>query len=263
MGFASILRERGGDYLARGGFGQASLADDGGEHAAPRLISSESGDVDGTMMRFSRASTQARETERRMFSISHQTIRLSTGTHRSPDEGACVMELASMLAGEPFSDHPKSVCPVIGAFLRDYNDSVGEERRQDLYRCAASVVGTRASTGVQRARAAHLSAWNSEMRRNRYASFLPSLLARALSRLVRPPSGIDALAGDALRSVGVHTDQTHAAVLALVDELVAIGAREPAERDSKAPPSGTPKRPRAELQSAPGAGPRRLTPGPT
>jgi hypothetical protein len=30
----------------------------------------------------------------------HQTIKLSKGKHTSPEEGACVMELASMLAGE-------------------------------------------------------------------------------------------------------------------------------------------------------------------
>jgi len=41
-----------------------------------------------------------------MGPVTHQTIRLSRGKHSSPEEGACVMELASMLAGEPFSDHP-------------------------------------------------------------------------------------------------------------------------------------------------------------
>jgi hypothetical protein len=148
-----------------------------------------------------------------MSPTSHQTIRLSRGTHQSPDEGACVMELASMLADEPFSDHPNSVCPVIGSFLRDYNDSVSDERRQDLYRYAAIVVGTRASTEVQQARVEHLAAWSSEMRHRRYATFLP-------------PSTIDALACDALRSLGGHTDETHTAVLALLEELVAIGAPE-------------------------------------
>ena len=59
-----------------------------------------------------------------MSSISHQTVRLSRGRHQGPDQGACVMELASMLAGEPFSDHPGSACPVIGAFLRAYNDGL-------------------------------------------------------------------------------------------------------------------------------------------
>lgn len=170
-----------------------------------------------------------------MRPTNYQTIRLSRGTHRSPDDGACVMELASMLGDEPFGDHPKSVCPVIGSFLRDYNDSVSDERRQDLYRYAAAVVGTRGSTAVQRARMAHLAAWSSEMRRRRYATFLPGLLARALSRVLRPPSGIDALATDAIRSLGGHTAQTHAAVLSLIDELVAIGARDGTEGGFEAP----------------------------
>ncbi|HEY3944524.1 MAG TPA: hypothetical protein VGL78_04795, partial [Solirubrobacteraceae bacterium] len=79
--------------------------------------------------------------------------------------------------------------------------------------------------------------WTSEMRRRRYATFLPNVVARALSRLLKPPSGIDALAMDAIRSLGGHTKQTHAAVLALVDELVAIGAsgEAEAERGHEAP----------------------------
>jgi hypothetical protein len=67
-----------------------------------------------------------------MAPINHQTIKLGKGKHNSPEEGACMMELASMLAGEPFSDHPHSVCPVIGSFLRTYNDSIDDQRRQDL-----------------------------------------------------------------------------------------------------------------------------------
>jgi hypothetical protein len=39
------------------------------------------------------------------------------------------MELSSMLAGEPFTDHPVAVCPVIGALLRTYNDTIDDERR--------------------------------------------------------------------------------------------------------------------------------------
>lgn len=31
---------------------------------------------------------------------------LSPGRHRSPRRGACFMEFASYLAGEPWSDHP-------------------------------------------------------------------------------------------------------------------------------------------------------------
>ena len=86
-------------------------------------------------------------------SQSYQTVTLARGKHTSPRAGACVMELASMLAGEDFSDRPASVCPVIAAFLRAYNDAIDDRRRQDLYRYASAAVGTRASTTVTRARA--------------------------------------------------------------------------------------------------------------
>ena len=84
---------------------------------------------------------------------SHQTTRLGPGRHRGPGEVVCVMELSSMLAGERFTDRPKSVCPLIGALLRTYNDNLDDRRRQDLYRFAAEAVGTRGDYALERARA--------------------------------------------------------------------------------------------------------------
>src|SRR4051794_19870896 len=75
--------------------------------------------------------------------ISHQNVRLCRGAHRSPADGACAMELVSMLAGEPFCDRPRTACRVIGAFVRAYNDIVGDRHRQDLLTCASDLVGTR------------------------------------------------------------------------------------------------------------------------
>jgi hypothetical protein len=69
------------------------------------------------------------------------------------------MELASMLAGEEFSDHPQSVSPVLTRFLRAYNDRVDDQRRQDLFGYASRVVGTRASRAVERSRAARCVEW--------------------------------------------------------------------------------------------------------
>src|SRR5437660_4762724 len=102
-----------------------------------------------------------------MSPVSYQTIKLSKGKHSSPDDGACVMELASMLAGEPFTDHPGSVCPVIGSFLRSYNDSVDDKRRQGLYEYASKAVGSRSDARTQQARAERLAAWAEEMQRAR------------------------------------------------------------------------------------------------
>lgn len=88
-----------------------------------------------------------------------QTIRLGKGSHSSPENGACVVELASMLAGEPFSDHPRTVCPVIAGFLRQYNDLLPSRERDQLYPIAALVVGSGSSRRVRRQRTVRLLEW--------------------------------------------------------------------------------------------------------
>lgn len=155
-----------------------------------------------------------------MTSTSHQTIRLSRGKHASPAEGACVMELASMLAGEAFSDHPVSVCPVIGAFLRTYNDSVEDHRRQDLYAYASKVVGSRASEAVERERQAHLERWTKEVRRQRHRRLrLPRWL-----NLLCAGAATDIQAAVAVYEVTRRGPAGHAQALALIDDLLTIGA---------------------------------------
>jgi hypothetical protein len=152
---------------------------------------------------------------------SHQTIRLSKGKHAAPTEGACVMELASMLAGEPFSDRPASACPVIGGFLRAYNDRIDEARRQDLYRYASEVVGTRGDAEIERARERRCLAWADERKRERVRAL--RWVTRAAPAVVDRRLGLDAAGTYAARSIRRHTDRTHAAALALIDELIAMG----------------------------------------
>nr|MBA3327252.1 hypothetical protein [Solirubrobacterales bacterium] len=82
----------------------------------------------------------------------HQTVRIGRGAHRSPADGACVVELSSMLAGEPFSDRPRCVSPVVAGFLRALNDRVPYATRQRLYPYAARAVGTRGDRRVERGR---------------------------------------------------------------------------------------------------------------
>jgi hypothetical protein len=153
-----------------------------------------------------------------MGPVTHQTIRLSKGKHTSKDHGACVMELSSMLGGEPFSDHPASVCPVIGSVLRAYNDSLDDTRRQDLYAYAAKVVDSRAPAELEQRRIEHLTAWMLKPDSRRFRLRLPAWL-RAVSP--RPP--LDVLAASAVRSLRTHDDRTHAQMLALVDSLLAMG----------------------------------------
>jgi hypothetical protein len=156
-----------------------------------------------------------------MSRVTYQTIRLSRGKHAHPEQGACVMELASMLAGEPFSDHPASVCPVIGCFLRAYNDYIDEDRRQDLYAYASKIVGSRAPVDVQWARADRLRSWAADKLQHRWNR---CLLPRPLRRIGRlHNSTIETIGNHAIRAIPKRDDRNHAEVLGLIDELLVIG----------------------------------------
>ncbi len=74
--------------------------------------------------------------------IDLDAIILTVGCHASIDEGACVMEMVSYMADEPWSDHPACVSPVLGAFLRSWNDALDDDMRQKLKPYAARVIGT-------------------------------------------------------------------------------------------------------------------------
>lgn len=164
-----------------------------------------------------------------MRQITHQTVRLGSGKHSSPNDGACVMELASLLAGENFSDHPLSVSQSIAAFLRRYNDMLDDTRRQDLYAYASRVVGTRGTRHVENLRAERLARWAHEVRRTRRRS-LPSRLERRLHRDGRTADP-EWAARSATRAIRRSSEATHAEVLELIDELIAIGSPNRASLD--------------------------------
>lgn len=151
--------------------------------------------------------------------VSYQTIRLSRGNHKSPEQGACVMELASMLAGEPFSDHPTTACPVVASLLRAFNDALDDEPRQELYEYAAKVVGSRESRSVESARLDRLIAWTEELE-GRYR--VRSAARKCLRRwTLRPPAHV--VAARAMRSIAGRGDEARPEVLAVIDELLILG----------------------------------------
>jgi hypothetical protein len=165
------------------------------------------------------------------MSVSHsyQTVPLARGKHSSPHNGACVMELASMLAGEDFTDRPAAVDPVIAAFLRAYNDAVDDRRRQDLYRYAADTVGTRAPADVLQARAERCLAELRRLRRwPRRALATPRSVPEAVPAMER-------LAGRLARELHRSGAGSHARAMRFVDELVALGAPAADERAAPAP----------------------------
>ncbi len=67
---------------------------------------------------------------------------LAYGTHATPDEGRCAMEWVSYLAGEPHSDDPACVSPVLRAFCTTLNDSLEDGPRQQLRPYLGRTIGT-------------------------------------------------------------------------------------------------------------------------
>jgi hypothetical protein len=57
---------------------------------------------------------------------------LKRGSHSSPEDGMCLLEAASYLAGESFSDAPQCVSPVLGAFGRRVNDAMPDDATRAL-----------------------------------------------------------------------------------------------------------------------------------
>src|SRR5436190_17274428 len=149
--------------------------------------------------------------------ISHQNVRLGPGRQPRPGKVVCVMELASMLAGERFGDRPASVCPVIGAILRAYNDNVDDRRRQDLYRFAADAVDTRRDYRVQRRRADAALDWALD----RYGARGGTLLSPP-----DPEGPRDEIAYYVVASLGGRrgrwSDEEHDTMIALLEDLIDI-----------------------------------------
>lgn len=73
------------------------------------------------------------------------SIHLAKGAHEAtgaeiPD--ACVMEIASWLAGEPWSDQTTCVSTILGGFARSLNDALPDDTRQQLAPLAPRLIGT-------------------------------------------------------------------------------------------------------------------------
>jgi hypothetical protein len=160
-------------------------------------------------------------------------VRLTAGAHSSPQEGVCVVELASIIARESFSDRPRCVCPVIGAFLRGLNDRAPHAERQRLGPYAARIVGSRSTRRVTRERRDLCLEWSG-------AGLGPGPVGRILSRArmrlrIGVFCGLPAAlqlsegAGDYASRVAVARGDIESA-FELLDALLALGAEGPGRR---------------------------------
>ncbi len=85
-----------------------------------------------------------------------ESLVLKHGAHRAPSNGltdACVMEAVAYLAGEKWSNSPECASPVLGAFLRAWNDQLPDDDRQQLKQYIPRLVGSKGSKAQEDERA--------------------------------------------------------------------------------------------------------------
>lgn len=74
-------------------------------------------------------------------------LTLAGGNHTDPGQGVCAMEAVAYVAGEKHSDKPECCDPIIGAFMRAWNDGLPTNADRDkwLKPLIPKLIGTKAS----------------------------------------------------------------------------------------------------------------------
>lgn len=87
---------------------------------------------------------------------------LSSGSH-APNDGTamCVMESVAWVARKAWTDSPPCVCPVLGAFMRSWNDCLpdDETRTRLLAPLILKLINTRGSAALEQRRATMAADW--------------------------------------------------------------------------------------------------------
>ena len=113
---------------------------------------------------------------------------LSAGAHETKHEGACVMEAVSYVSGEPWSDTPACACPVLGAFMRDWNDDLPEADRDRLLRpLVRRLVGSRSTPEVEVRRSWLAMDWLVRTNAPAWLQLVPALVPHAAALTDLPP----------------------------------------------------------------------------
>jgi hypothetical protein len=90
--------------------------------------------------------------------IDLSTLKLEKGRHISREDGLSFLEAVAWFAGEPHSDSPKCVCPVLANFARAWSNTLCDDRRQQLVSYIPRLPGT-SCDGFQRRRECLAADW--------------------------------------------------------------------------------------------------------
>ena len=95
-----------------------------------------------------------------MADLDIDTLVLERGRHSYAEQGMNVLEAVSVISpNEKFGDQPRTVSPVIAAFLKDLNDALEDEPRQQLKRFIPQIAGSILTDDVEEFRAWIATDW--------------------------------------------------------------------------------------------------------
>ena len=122
-----------------------------------------------------------------MTALDLDVLVLKPGSH-APDGEYCVMEAVAALAGEPWSDAPACVCPVIGGLLRAWNDGIHSdaERTRLLKPLIQPAIGTRSTPEVERMRSSLALDWLVRVNLPAWCDLVPTLASHAAALRALP-----------------------------------------------------------------------------
>lgn len=120
-----------------------------------------------------------------------KSFSFGSGSHETREQGMCVMEAVSYVAGEAHTDRPVCACPIISSFCRSWNDSLrsDEERAKWLGEFVWRLPGTKSTPEIELQRSWMAFDW---MVRELVPSFMeltPELQAHAESLRELPEVG--------------------------------------------------------------------------
>jgi hypothetical protein len=88
-------------------------------------------------------------------------VSLAHGSHGSPEQGLCFMEMVAWFAGEKHSDKPACACPVLGSYGIGLNDRMPDGLRNELLKpLVPMIAGTKGARADEQRRAEFLAMWS-------------------------------------------------------------------------------------------------------
>ena len=115
-------------------------------------------------------------------------IKLAGGGHNDRSAGElCTMEAVAWLAGEPHSAKPQCACPVIGAFIRTWQDKLADDMLEELCRdMVPQLVNSRVGDDATDRRAVLVADWCQRVVLPLWCDLVPSLAADAAALRALP-----------------------------------------------------------------------------